>query len=842
MIMANRPSPPKRVLPAGITSAEAARRLATTGPNTLPAKPPEPTWRRFLRQFTSPLVAILLVALLVDLAVWRFSGHADPPLEAAAIAAILLLNAGLGYWQERKAERALQALRALSAPQVWVMRDGALTRAPSAQLVPGDAFRLDAGDRVPADAIAGPADDLLLDESVLTGESVAVPKGTDEEIFSGTLVVRGRGWAEVTRTGAASAMGRVAGMLDTITTGPTPLERRLAVFGRRVAWGIVLLAAAMALGGLLAEGTARFPQLFLVAVALAVAAVPEGLPAAVTFALALGVERMATRKAVVRRMDAVEALGSVTVVATDKTGTLTENRLEVRELLTGDRARALRAMVLANDADPLASAGDPLELALLTFARQQGTAPEAVQEDAPRVGSRAFDSSWRFMRVTVVEPDGPVSYLKGAPEDVASRCRLSERERSEWLARAETAGRDGLRPIALAWAPGESEEDLTWLGLVLLWDPPRLEAADAVQRCLAAGVRVVMITGDHPATARAVAHAVGLETEPLVSGEQLESMTPQALQLAVATTVVFARVTAEHKLRIVEALQARGEIVAVTGDGVNDAPALKRADVGIAMGLRGSAVSREVADVVLLDDHFATIVAAIEEGRSIFQNIRKFLRFLFSTNLSEVIVVAGGFLAAVAWDLRDVDGSLLLPLTAAQLLWINLVTDGAPALALALDRNPDVMRQRPRPLTEALLDPASTRFILIAGVAKALVAVALLLLLPLSGEPQHGVRAAVFLFVAAGQVLFAYPARRAGTPLPPNRILHGAVVLTLLVQPVVILSPWLQGPFDTQRLRPLTWVAVAAAMALAWAIAELTSRVLWRSQSEASFTEDSHPA
>jgi Ca2+-transporting ATPase len=516
--------------------------------------------------------------------------------------------------------------------------------------------------------------------------------------------------------------------------------------------------------------------------------------------------------------------------------------MEVRELLTGDRAHALRAMVLANDADPLTSAGDPLELALLAFARRQGAIPEEIQEDAPRIGSRAFDSSWRFMRVTVAGPDGTASYLKGAPESVASRCRLTEHERLEWLARAETAGRNGLRTIGLAWAPGELEEDLTWLGLVLLWDPPRPEAADAVRRCLAAGVRVVMITGDHPATARAVAEAVGLDTEPLVLGEELDTMSANGLRDAVGTTAVFARVTAEHKLRIVEALQARGEIVAVTGDGVNDAPALKRADVGIAMGLRGSAVSREVADVVLLDDHFATIVAAIEEGRSIFQNIRKFLRFLFSTNLSEVIVVAGGFVAALALDLRDVDGSLLLPLTAAQLLWVNLVTDGAPALALALDRNPDVMRQRPRPLTEALLDPASTRFILITGVAKALVAVTLLLLLPLTGEPLHGVRTAVFLFVAAGQVLFAYPARRTGTPLPANRILHGAVVLTLLLQPVVVLGPWLQGPFDTQPLRPLTWVLVAGGVVLAWAIAGVTSRVLWREHSEASFTKDSHPA
>ncbi|MBS1240923.1 MAG: yloB 1 [Gemmatimonadetes bacterium] len=589
-----------------------------------------------------------------------------------------------------------------------------------------------------------------------------------------------------------------------------------------------LLAAGLALAGLLSEGLAGFGQFFLVAVALAVAAVPEGLPAAVTFALALGVERMARRRAVVRRMDAVEALGSVTVIATDKTGTLTENRMDVRQLRTDNQDRALAAMALANDADDRAGAGDPLEIALLHFARARGVDPASLTERRPRLDSRPFDSAWQFMRVTVREADGPVTYLKGAPEVIAARCRGTEADRSAWLAEAAAAGREGLRAVALAWGPGTEETGLHWLGLVLLWDPPRPEAAEAIRRCHEAGIRVVMLTGDHAATAAAIARTLGLPDRPLIEGEALRLLSPEALQASVRETSVFARVTAEDKLRIVEALQAGAEIVAVTGDGVNDAPALKRADVGIAMGRRGSAVSREVADLVLLDDHFATIVAAIEEGRSIFQNIRKFLRFLFSTNLSEVLVVSGGLVAALWLDLRDSGGALLLPLTAAQLLWINLVTDGAPALALALDRNPGVMRRPPRPPSESLLEGASTRFILTTGTLKAVIAMTLLLILPRLGEPAAAVRTVVFLFMAAGQVLFAYPSRHAGGGIPRNRTLHVAVVLTLLIQPVVVLIPALRAAFDTVIPGAVGWQALGCSVFLAWLMAEGVGRLLLR--------------
>jgi Ca2+-transporting ATPase len=819
---------PLRVLRGGLTTTEAAARRRQDGPNALPEVPPVPAWRRLARQFASPLIAILVFALAIDLGLWLSHPDEGPPYEAAAIAAILILNAFLGFWQERKAERALDALRALSEPYSWAVRDGRLERVPTADLVRGDRVRLDAGDRVPADASVAAADDLLADEAVLTGESIPVAKRPGDEVFSGTVLVRGRGWATVIRTGPRSAMGRVAELLGAVTPEATPLQRRLDRFGRQVAVVVVMIAAVLVGAGLAIEGTARFAQYFLVAVALAVAAVPEGLPAAVSFALALGVERMARRHAVVRRMDAVEALGSVTVIATDKTGTLTENRMEVRAMHLTDEGRAIRAMVLANDADALTGVGDPLELALLAAARNAGILPEATQDAAPRTASRAFDSAWRFMRVTVSEAGGEASYLKGAPEILVERCRLAPAERVEWLRRAEEAGRTGHRAIALAWSPGDTETGLTWLGLVQLWDPPRPEAADAVARCRAAGIRVLMVTGDHPATAQAVADAVGLARGRLVTGDELARLSSGELRRAVDETAVFARVTAEQKLAIVSALQANNEIVAVTGDGVNDAPALKKANVGIAMGQRGSAVSREVADLVLLDDHFATIVAAIEEGRSIFANIRKFLRFLFSTNLSEVVVVSGGFIAALSLGLHESDGSLLLPLTAAQLLWINLVTDGAPALALSLDQNPGVMKEPPRPPSEPLLDRRSGQFILAVGLGKSAFAVLLLLVLPAIGRDVEATRTALFLFVASGQLLLAYPSRWIGAAQPRNRILLGAVVLTLLLQPLLLLVPWLRLAFDTVPVDGVILGAVASAAVAAWLLAMGIARHLWR--------------
>jgi Ca2+-transporting ATPase len=812
----------------GLSSAEARERLRRFGPNALPERPPESPWRRFLRQFHSPLIYILLFALLADLAVWVGEGTHGLPLESFAIAAILLLNAALGAWQERKAEGAIAMLKELAAPQVWGMRDGALVRLPAAELVPGDVIRLEAGDRVPADAVPHEAESLMLDESMLTGESVPVEKSLAEEIYSGTLVVRGRVYAEVNRTGATSAMGRLAAMLSAVEAVRTPLERRLEAFGRRVAGWVLVLAAVIALGGVWAEGVGRLWQVVLFAVALAVAAVPEGLPAVLTLTLTLGVQRMARRKAAVRKLVAVEALGSVTVIATDKTGTLTENRVEVRDVDSPDRPRALRAMVLANDAEAVMGAGDPLELALLHYAEMLRQDPAAVRAAHPRRSSRSFDSAWKFMRASVMEGGRVVSYLKGAPEALLARCDMAEHERRAWDEKIDTYAGEGYRLLAVAWGEGEREAGLTWLGLILLWDPPRPEVPAAIRTAQEAGIRVVMVTGDHPGTALTVARLVGIEAERVVTGVELDRLDREGVSRVAREVAVFARVGPEHKLKIVEALQAGGDIVAVTGDGVNDAPALKRADVGVAMGRRGSDVSREVADLVLLDDNFATIVAAIEEGRSIYENVQKFLRFVFSTNLSELLVVAIGAVVAFLLDLRSAAGTLLVPLTAAQLLWINLVSDGAPALALGLDRNPGVMRRPPRDPRAALLDRPSLRFILLSGGSKAVVALAGLGLLPrLLDQPLDVTATANFLFMAAGQLLFAYPARHSELHPPHNPALHVAVVASFIAQLPLVWVPALRSAFGTVPLPPVAWAWVIGSVAVAWGLAQALSRLVW---------------
>lgn len=432
------------------------------------------------------------------------------------------------------------------------------------------------------------------------------------------------------------------------------------------------------------------------------------------------------------------------------------------------------------------------------------------------------------MRVTVRENGTQVSYLKGAPEVILARCTMSADQRAVWSEKVDAYATEGYRLLALATGAEERETDLVWLGLVLLWDPPRPEVADAVRRAQEAGIRILMITGDHPTTALTVAKSIGITEVKIVSGADIEALLPAELRRVVSETQVFARVNPEHKLRIVEALKAEGEIVAMTGDGVNDAPALKRSDVGVAMGERGSDVTREVADLVLLDDNFATIVAAIEEGRSIYENIQKFIRFLFSTNLSEVLVVTIGAFAAFLIGLRDDAGNLVLPLTAAQLLWINLVTDGAPALALGLDRNPGVMQRLPRNPTAPLLDKLSLRFILMSGGVKALVAFAILGLLPtLLSQDLEVTRTSTFLFMAAGQLLFAYPARHTDLRPPTNPAVHIAVIGSFVVQLLVLSVPALMDAFDTVPLPLAALMWVGGSIIVAWLIAEVLSRVIW---------------
>lgn len=810
----------------GLTQVEAARRLAEHGPNALPEAPRVTLWQRLLRQFKSALIYVLLFALAFDLALWVHEGAKTIPYEGLAIALILVLNAGLGAYQEGKAEEALARLKAMAMPSVWVMRDGTLVQVHITDIVPGDVVRVEAGDRVPADGRLLSGQGLMADESIVTGESLPVDKNAGSEFVSGSLVVRSQGYLEVTRTGAESTMGRLATMIGSIEASQTPLERRLRDFGNLVAIVILAISVALVVGGVVIEGIGQVGQVVLFSVALAVAAVPEGLPAVLTLTLAMGVERLTRRKAIVRRLSAVEALGSVTVIATDKTGTLTENRMHVRAIDAPDPERALKAMVLANDAELATGAGDPLEVALLHYAASRGTDPAAVVESTSRVSSRPFDSLVRFMRVTVSEEGRHVSYLKGAPEVLIERSSLSATEKAAWEAKALERAGEGYRVIALAWREEEHEHDVTFLGLVMLWDPPRPEVPEALRRARAAGIRVVMITGDHPATAKAVSEAIGIPTERVVTGRELESCSADDVRDIVRHASVFARMEPEHKLRLVEALKANREIVAVTGDGVNDAAALKRADVGVAMGLRGSDVTREVADLVLQDDNFATIVAAIEEGRGIYENIQKFIRFLFSTNLGLIVLMTVGLVIAFVLGHRDPSGAtFLLPLTAVQLLWINVLADGPPALALAFDRNPGLMGSPPRSPDSRLLDPASLKFIAISGFANAVGGIGILVAMPRMGYSLEEMRTSLFLYESILQLVFAYPARRVYVAPLRNMGVHLTVGLGIVLQLMTILLPPLQALLG---LVPLSLGVFASVMLLvlgAWAVAEFLGHI-----------------
>ena len=812
----------------GLSTAEAVDRLSRVGPNALPERAPDPPWRRFVRQFQSPLIYILLFALAFDFSLWLYEGTQGSPVEAIAIGLILAFNATLGLYQEQRSEAALTRLKALAGAQAWTMRDGQFVRLSTHALVPDDLVRLEAGDRVPADGTLAEARGVMLDESILTGESVPVDKGDREEAFSGTLLVRGKTYLRVTRTGASSAMGRLATMLGDIQATKTPLERRVDRLGHQIARWVLALSVGIGLLGIVAEGLARAPEMVIFAVALAVAAVPEGLPAVLTVALALGVERMARHRAVVRKLSAVEALGSVTVIATDKTGTLTENRMDVRSLDASDLPRAISAVVLANDADLPTGAGDPLDLGLLRFAAARGVDVTRIRRQHPVASERPFDAAWKFARVTVREDDRLVSYLKGAPEVLLTRCALANEDRDSWTEKADAYAQEGFRVLAVAWAEGETEERLSLLGLALFWDPPRAEVPDAVRAALAAGIRVVMITGDHPATALAIAHQVGIPGERVLTGEDLDEYQASSLLEALAEVNVFARVRPEQKLQLVEALQSQGQIVAMTGDGVNDAPALKRSDVGVAMGQRGSDVSREVADLVLLDDNFATIVGAVEEGRGIYENIQKFLRFLFSTNLSEVLLVAGGAFLSFVLDLRDANGALILPLTAAQILWINLLTDGVPALALAFDRTPGVMQQPPRPADAPLLDRPSVRFVVQAGTMKALLALGLLGVVPWLGYSLEVTRAVTFHFMAVGQLLLTYPSRHTWTHPLANPYLHIAVAAGMGLQFAAASLPFASRLLGNAAIPTELWGMVMGGAVLAWGLAEVASRLAWR--------------
>ncbi len=811
----------------GLTSRAASSALAEHGENELPAQPKRPLGSRVAAQLKSALIYLLLFALLVDLAAWVAEGAHGVPLEALAILAIVLLNAGLGVAQEYRSEKALDELRRLGAPQAWVLRDQAWARLDASLLVPQDLVRLEAGDRVPADGTVERAEALTVDESMLTGESLPVDKAALDELSSGTLVSHGRAFLRVTRTGPASNMGKLATTLGAIDTSKTPLERRVDDLGGRIAKVVLVMCVLMALLGFAVQGFAHPVPILLFAVAFGVAVVPEGMPAMMTLALAFGVQRMARRRAVVRRLAAVEALGSVTVIATDKTGTLTLNQLTVLDLVTtpGHEDDALLAMVLANDSDGASGAGDPLELALMAFAKGRGTDWAALHQAYPRLSSRPFDSEWRCMRVTVVAPSGEqVAFLKGAPEAIMARSVLDDAAHAHFSREVERAARHGSKVLALAKGPATSETDLTFIGLVTLADPPRPEARAAVAAARRAGIRVLMVTGDHSATAAAIARAVGIDARQVVEGTELGRTEAEDDEL-VRKSDVFARMQPEHKLRLIERLSAQGQVVAMTGDGLNDAPALKRADVGIAMGARGSEVAREVADVVLLDDNFATLVAAVEEGRRIYANVQSFVRFSFSSNVALMLLVLGSAVGSLLWNLRTGDGALLLPFSALQILWINFLGDGPPALAIALDRGKDVLLAPPRAPSAPLLDRVATRFIVADGLLKGGTGLLLLILLPELGATFAETASAVFFYEGIAKLLSMFPARRLLGELSPNPWVLAAGATSVALQIACVTLPPLREVMGLVALSQVQLVVVCLALAMTLAAGELILRV-----------------
>ncbi len=726
----------------GLSATEAAKRLIQTGPNLLRAGHQRGPWRILLDQFTDFMILVLLAAAVL-------SGIIGDVADTLTIIAILVLNATIGFTQEYRAAQAMAALQLIAAPTATVMRDGQRRVIPACDLVPGDIVQLETGNMIPADLRLIETMRMRVEEATLTGESVPVDKDAAaladavaalgdrrNMAYKGTIVTYGRGSGVVVGTGMATELGRIAALLAAEEDIKTPLQKRLAVFGRRLAIAVLVVCAVILVAGLL-RGEPPLLML-LTAVSLAVAAIPEALPAVVTIALALGAYRMVEHHALIRRLPSVETLGSITYICSDKTGTLTENRMRAESCLAGGSVmmleqatgpvaeRLFAAIALCNDAVASADgvAGDPTEVALYEAAGRAGFAKHALEIMQPRRAELPFDST--RMRMTTFHAAGHavMAYTKGAPEAVLSCCTQAltaegygAMDHAVLARTAEQMAAEGLRVLAVAYRhwpaipdlndADTAECDLIFVGMVGLIDPPRAEAAAAVATCRAAGITPVMITGDHPATARAIARRLGIagDTDAVLTGRELAALSDAELASRVLHIRVYARVDPAQKIRVVAALQAHGEFVAMTGDGVNDAPALKRADIGVAMGRSGTDVAREASDMVLLDDNFATIVAAVRCGRRIYDNIRRFIKYVLTTNLAEVLLI---FLAPFL--------GMPLPLLPLHILWVNLVTDGLPGLALTAEpAEPGIMQRPPRPPTETLFARGMWQHVLWVG-------------------------------------------------------------------------------------------------------------------------------
>jgi len=860
--------------PQGLTSAEAASRLEKYGPNELQATHRVSPWAILIEQFKNVLILILLGATAISL----FLGHG---IESVVIAVIVLFAVLLGFVQEYRAEKAIDALRKMAAPTATVLRDGAEVEVPARDLVPGDMILLNTGDRVPADARLIESVNLQIEEAALTGESVPVEKHTnrlDKEdlplgdrrnmVYAGTAVTYGRGRAMVTGTAMQTEFGKIAQMLQSVETGRTPLQQNLDRVGgvlARIALVVVMIIVAL---GLLRGQP--FIDMLIFGIALAVAVVPEALPAVVTISLAIGVQKMVKRNALIRRLPAVETLGSTTVICSDKTGTLTKDEMTVRRLYSAGQVyevsgsgyqpegvfsanggaqvnlpapvlEMLTAAVLSSDTrlvrlngDGWDIKGDPTEGALIVAAAKASLEKEALETRFPRVEEIPFSSETKRMTTLHQTENGLVAYAKGAPEVILAGCDkvitlqgpapLDEREREHILSQAQSMAGEALRVLAIASKPDASletaETGMTFMGLAGMIDPPRVEARAAIEVCSDAGIRPVMITGDHPLTAQAVARELGLLKNGgrVVTGAELEQMPDEQLRNEVEDISVYARVSPAHKLRVVSAWQSRGHIAAMTGDGVNDAPALKKADIGIAMGITGTDVTKEAAAMTLTDDNFASIVAAVEEGRGVFGNIKKYLMYLLSSNIGEIGLIAGATLLG-----------LPIPLSAVQILYVNLATDGLPALALSVDPpEKDLMKRKPRDPRKGIFTRPVVTLMTLGGLWSAIVNLGLFTWALNSGRSLEEAMTLTFVSLVLIQFFKAYNFRsdRHSVLDRPfaNKWLNLSIVWEIALLLVIFAVPFLRNAFGITVLSVQEWMILGG---LAFTIVPVLELAKW---------------
>lgn len=866
-------------LAQGLSDSEAAVRLQEHGSNRLNEKKPRSFLQRFLDQMKDVMIIILLIAALISLglSIYNFIQGAEADwIEPIVIVLIVIVNGLLGVIQESKAEAALEALKNMSSPSAKVLRDGEMRSIPSTDLVPGDIVDIEAGDLVPADCRLLSSASFKCDESALTGESVPVEKDAAVEIpdiaplgdrlnmaYSGCAVSYGRARALVVETGMHTEMGKIASMLEEEEETVTPLQNRLAHLGKTLGFLALAICAVILVVGLID----RLPviDMIMTSVSLAVAAIPEGLPAIVTIVLAIGVQRMVAKNAIIRRLPAVETLGSASVICSDKTGTLTQNRMTLTRLFCGghmiddlgsplsEGALALvRLATLCTDGTVQVKdgkevhIGDPTETAIVACALHQGLDKAELTAEHPRLGEIPFDSDRKLMTVIHLIEGQNIVIVKGAPDVLFERCISGPVEAA--AAANEEMGRQALRVLAVAYKtidevpmdcrPEDLEQGLTFAGLVGMIDPPRPEAVDAIRECDAAGIRTVMITGDHVVTASAIARQLGIlhDDGEAVTGAQLAAMSDEELYENIRRYRVYARVTPADKIRIVKAWQQAGEIVSMTGDGVNDAPALKAADIGCAMGITGTDVAKGAADMTLTDDNFATIVTAVKEGRGIYDNIRKSVQFLLSCNLGEILTV---FLAILLW--RET------PLMPVQLLWINLVTDSLPALALGMEPvEKDVMRRRPRAKTESLFAHgmgirAGLQGMLIGLLSLVAYAIGSRFLHP-AGDGFFGCLFAAptddnivlgetmaFAVLAISQLVHAFNVRSSHSlfrvGFHTNLYMVGAFFASLFLMLAVLFIPVLQNVFEVTTLSAAAWGIVAGLALVPLAAVEIAKGI-----------------